>query len=38
MEAGEVSFSDASRGNPPSFQQLAAFTKDVTERVCGLER
>ena len=38
MEAGEVSFSDTSRGNPPSFQQLAGFTKDVTERVCGLER
>jgi len=38
MEAGEVSFSDTSRGNPDSFFQLAAFTKDVSERVCGLER
>jgi hypothetical protein len=38
LEAGTVVFSDTSRGNPPSFQQLAAFTKDVTERVCGIMR
>ena len=38
MEAGTVSFADTSRGNPRSFQELAAFTKDVTEDVCGLER
>jgi hypothetical protein len=38
MEAGTVSFSDTSRGNPPPFLALAAFTKDVTEDVCGLER
>jgi hypothetical protein len=38
LEAGMVAFSDTSRGNPKSFLQLAAFTKDVTERVCGLER
>jgi hypothetical protein len=38
MEAGEVRFSDTSRGNPDSFNQVAAFTKDVSERVCGLER
>jgi hypothetical protein len=38
MEAGTVSFSDTSRGNPTSFLALAAFTKDVTEDVCGLER
>jgi len=38
MDAGTVAFSDSSRGNPPSFLALAAFTKDVTERVCGLER
>jgi hypothetical protein len=38
QEAGTVAFSDTSRGNPPSFQQLAALTKDVTERVCGLQR
>jgi hypothetical protein len=38
MEAGNVSFSDTSRGNPQSFLQLAAFTKDVTEDICGIER
>jgi hypothetical protein len=38
MDGGTVAFSDTSRGNPPSFLALAAFTKDVTERVCGLER
>ena len=38
MEAGTVSFSDTSKGNPKSFLELAAFTKDVTEDVCGLER
>ena len=37
-ESGTVAFSDTSPGNPPSFLRLAAFTKDVTERVCGLER
>jgi hypothetical protein len=38
MEAGTVSFADTSRGNPKSFLALAAFTKDVTEDICGLER
>ena len=38
MEAGTVSFSDTSRGNPQAFLQLAAFTKDVTERVCDIVR
>jgi hypothetical protein len=38
MEAGTVAFSDTSRGNPPAFNQLAAFTKDVAERVCGIVR
>ena len=38
MEAGTVSFADTSRNNPKSFLALAAFTKDVTEDVCGLER
>ncbi len=38
MEAGTVAFSDTSRGNPQSFFELAAFTKDVTERVCGIIR
>ncbi len=38
MEGGTIAFSDRSSGVPNTFQRLAAFTKDVTERVCGLER
>jgi hypothetical protein len=38
MEAGTIAFSDRSPGIPSTFQRLAAFTKDVTERVCGIER
>ena len=38
LEAGTVSFSDTSRGNPPVFLRLAGFTKDVAERVCGIVR
>jgi hypothetical protein len=38
LEAGTVAFSDTSRGSPQSFYELAAFTKDVSERVCGIVR
>jgi hypothetical protein len=38
MEAGTIAFSDRSPGIPATFQRLAAFTTDVTERVCGIER
>jgi hypothetical protein len=38
MEAGHVVFSDRSPGVPRTFQRVAAFTTDVTERVCGIER
>ena len=38
MEEGAVSFSDTSEGNPPVFFAVAAFTKDVAERVCGIVR
>jgi len=38
MEAGTVAFADTSRDPPRSFQQLAAFTKDVAEDVCGVDR
>jgi hypothetical protein len=38
MEAGSVAFSDRSPGVPRTFQRVAAFTTDVTERVCGIER
>jgi hypothetical protein len=37
-EAGTVSFSDTSPGNPRAFLRVAAFTKDVAERVCGIVR
>jgi hypothetical protein len=38
LEAGTVAFSDTSRGNPQAFHRVAAFTKDVAERVCGIVR
>jgi hypothetical protein len=38
MEKGTVAFSDRSDGLPQTFLQLAAFTKDVAERICGIER
>ena len=39
MEAGTIAFSDRSPGIVPgAFRRVAAFTKDVTERVCVIER
>lgn len=38
MESGSIEFSDRSAGVPRTFQRVAAFTTDVTERVCGIER
>ena len=38
LEAGTVAFSDTSKHNPQDFFQLAAFTKDVSEDVCGIVR
>jgi hypothetical protein len=38
LEAGSVAFSDTSKHNPKDFFQLAAFTKDVSEDVCGIVR
>ena len=38
MEKGTIAFSDTSEGIPQTFQSLAAFTTDVAERVCGIER
>jgi hypothetical protein len=38
MESGTLVFSDRSAGVPQTFQELAAFTTDVAERVCGIER
>lgn len=37
-ESGTVAFSDRSAGAPQTFQRVAAFTTDVAERVCGIER
>jgi hypothetical protein len=38
VEAGTVAFSDTSTGRPQSFNMLVAFSTDVAENVCGLER
>jgi hypothetical protein len=38
MEAGTIAFSDGSEGVPQTFQRLAAYTKDVAENVCGIQR
>jgi hypothetical protein len=38
MEEGTIRFSDRSPGVPRTFLRVAAFTKDVAERVCGIER
>jgi hypothetical protein len=38
MEKGSVEFSDRSEGLPQTFLELAALTKDIAERVCGIER
>jgi hypothetical protein len=38
LQAGTVAFADTSRPLPRSFTELTAFTKDVSENVCGLRR
>jgi hypothetical protein len=38
MESGTIAFSDRSPDVPRTFLRVAAFTKDVAERVCGIER
>lgn len=35
---GSVSFFDTSEGRPKAFDQLVAFSKDVIEDVCKIER
>lgn len=37
-EAGTVSFSDRSEGRPKAYDRLIAFTADVAENVCKIER
>lgn len=38
LEEGTVAFSDTSPGVRPEMRALAAFTRDVARRVCGLRR
>ncbi len=38
LEAGTVSFSDASPNRPASLNRLMGFVADVSEKVCGVER
>lgn len=38
LELGSVAFSDRSPQRPPSFDRLVAFTSDVAENVCRIER
>jgi hypothetical protein len=38
MQAGTVAFADTSRPLPQSFSKLTAFTKDISEDVCKLNR
>jgi hypothetical protein len=38
LQTGTVAFSDTSRRAPRTFDVLAAYTKDVAERVCGIIR
>jgi hypothetical protein len=38
MQAGTVAFSDTSKPLPKAFTQVTAFTADVSENVCGINR
>lgn len=38
MEAGTIAFADTSRPLPAAFARLTAFTKDVSEEICGIVR
>jgi len=38
LEQGTVAFGDRSRDIPAPFNRVVAFTKDVTEGVCGIIR
>ncbi len=38
LEQGTVAFGDRSRDMPGAFNRVVAFTKDVTEGVCGIIR
>jgi hypothetical protein len=38
LEPGSIAFSDRSPQRPRAFDRLVAFTADVAENVCGIER
>jgi hypothetical protein len=38
LQAGHVAFSDTSRPLPGAFARLTAFTADISEAVCGINR
>lgn len=38
LEAGRIAFADSSRGIPPTYQRLAAFTRRVAKDVCKRRR
>jgi hypothetical protein len=38
MQAGDVAFSDTSRGQPQAFYGIAALTRSVAQGVCGRPR
>ena len=38
LQAGHVAFSDTSRPLPGAFARLTAFTADISEAVCGVNR
>lgn len=38
LSNGRVAFSDTSEGRPPVFNELVAFSADVIENVCKIER
>lgn len=38
LEAGRIAFADSSRGVPPTYQRLAAFTRQVSKAACERRR
>lgn len=38
LAEGTIAFADSSRGIPPTYTRLAAFTRQVSRQVCKLER
>ena len=38
LSEGTISFADSSKGLPPTYTRLAAFTRQVSRQVCKLKR